>query len=205
MTRLLHIEASPRGEKSQSSAMARAYIREKLARYPDLVVDTIDLWEEVIPAFEGDKTAAKMTFFGDGTLEGTLKTAWDEVKTVIDRFSAADHYVVSAPMWNGGIPYRLKQYIDVITQPGELFGFDPEKGYFGLLDGKSARLVLTSGVWSESAGPEFGSDFQESYLTWWFRTIGVNDIKVVSFRPSMLQADPAAAYETALDAARSGT
>ncbi len=41
----------------------------------------------------------------------------------------ADHYVFAVPIWNGGLPYRLKQYIDIITQLGISFNFDPEKGY----------------------------------------------------------------------------
>jgi putative NADPH-quinone reductase len=32
-------------------------------------------------------------------------------------------------MWNFGIPYKLKHYIDVLTQPGQTFNFDPTTGY----------------------------------------------------------------------------
>ena len=34
------------------------------------------------------------------------------------------------------MPYILKQFIDVISQPGMIFRFDPETGYTGLLENK---------------------------------------------------------------------
>ena len=202
MRRLLHIQASPRGADSQSAELARTYISALSRRHPDLLVDTLDLWREDVPAFDGDKAAAKMTFFGVGELEGRLRTAWDEVLEVIERFAAADHYVISSPMWNGGIPYRLKQYIDLITQPGHLFRFDPDAGYTGLLQDKSATLALTAGVWSPDAPSGFGTDFQQRYLEWWLRLVGVEAIETLPFRPSMLQADPASAFSATLQAAR---
>ena len=50
-------------------------------------------------------------------------------------------------MWNAGIPYILKQFIDVVSQPGMVFGFDPEPGYTGLLTGRKAAVVYTSAVY----------------------------------------------------------
>lgn len=31
-------------------------------------------------------------------------------------------------MWNGGIPYRLKHYVDLIPQRSLLWGLKPETG-----------------------------------------------------------------------------
>jgi len=39
-----------------------------------------------------------MTFLGYGVLEGKLKTAWDEVIGVTNRFKSADDYLISVPM-----------------------------------------------------------------------------------------------------------
>jgi len=89
-----------------------------------------------------------MSFFGVGQLEGAKQTAWDRIVEVTERFKAADYYVLGVPMWNGGIPYRLKLYIDIITQPGLLFGFDPAKGYFGLLKDKKATVIYVPQAYS---------------------------------------------------------
>jgi len=58
MTKLLHIIASPRGADSQSNTLASAYIEARRAADPGLAIDTIDLWRENLPEFDGDKAAA---------------------------------------------------------------------------------------------------------------------------------------------------
>ena len=150
MSRLLYIKASPRGAASKSSAVADVYVAALRERLPDLVVDTLDLAQEKLPDFDGDKVAAKMAVIAGQTQEGSQKSAWDEIAAVANRFISADRYLIAVPMWNGGIPYRLKQYIDVIHQPGLLWGLDPQTGYFGLLKNKKAVLALTSGAYGLS-------------------------------------------------------
>ncbi len=202
MTRLLHIIASPRGEDSQSNSLANAYIKARTSAAPELSIDTLDLWQANLPEFDGDKAAAKMTFFGVGEMDSTRLTAWDQVVEITQRFIDADHYVFAVPMWNGGIPYKLKQYIDIITQPGLTFGFDPDAGYSGLLKNKKASVFYTSGVYAPGVEPKYGSDFHSTYLSWWLNTIGVTDIETISFQPSLLTADPAGDMELAVDKAR---
>ena len=43
------------------------------------------------------------------------------------RLAQADRVLISTPMWNFGIPYKLKQWFDLIVQPGITFRFDPAK------------------------------------------------------------------------------
>lgn len=190
MTQILYITASPRGEMSQSGKLAEAYLAARQSAQPDVTIDRLDLWRADLPEFAGDKAAAKMTFFGVGDMDGPRQSAWDQVVAVTNRFTQADQYVLSVPMWNGGIPYKLKQYIDIITQPGLLFGFDPEAGYSGLLSGKSARVFYTSGVYAPGAPAKYGTDHHSTYLDWWLDFIGVTEIETVRFQPSLLTADP---------------
>ena len=68
---------------------------------------------------------------------GRQAAAWPAVQRTFARFDA--EYLFSVPMWNGGVPYILKQLIDVISQPGLVFGFDPEKGATPVCCGASAR------------------------------------------------------------------
>ena len=198
MTRLLHIVASPRGQLSKSNALASEYVANVAAKTPGLTVDTLDLWAEDLPAFDGDFSNAKMTFFGDGEMDTAKRAAWDKVEAITQRFLAADHYVLGVPMWNGGVPYKLKHYIDVITQPGLLFGFDPEQGYFGLLEDKKAHVFYSAGVFAPGADRKYGEDYHSAYLEWWFGLVGIADVETVRLQPSILNADPAAAFETAL-------
>lgn len=203
MTKLLYIKASPRGADSESSALADAYLQALRAHHSGLDVDVLDLAKERIPDFDGDKVAAKMTVMSGQSDGGAHKTAWDEIVAVANRFVAADRYLLAVPMWNGGIPYRLKQYIDVIHQPGHLWGLDPKTGYFGLLKNKKAVLALTSGAYGPSMpSPAFGVDHHSTYLRSWLNQAGVTDIDELRFQPSLLTADPERSFKAAVAAAQ---
>ena len=202
MSRLLFIQASPRGAASRSVAVAQSYLAALQAQHSDLEVDTIELWQAGLPEFDGNRAAAKLTVFGGQTPEGTLKTAWDEISEIAGRFTAADHYLFAIPMWNGGIPYKLKQYIDIIHQPGLTFGFDPAKGYSGLLRNKKATLVYTSGAFSTAfPQPAFGEDFQSTYMRSWLNQAGVTEIEEIRYQPTILTATPDADFAAAKAAA----
>jgi FMN-dependent NADH-azoreductase len=105
-------------------------------------------------------------------------------------------------MWNAGIPYILKQFIDVVSQPGLVFGFDPEAGYRSLLRGKKAAVIYTSAVFGPGRGPAFGSDFQQPYFSDWLRWAGVEEISEVAFRPNLATADAETGRQAARAAAR---
>lgn len=189
MTKLLYIKASPRSA-SRSIAVADAYLEALKAKNPTLEVDVLDPWTAGLPEFDGDRANAKLTVFGGGTNEGRQATLWEEITTIAARFTAADQYLFAVPMWNGGIPYKLKQLIDIIHQPGLTFGFDPASGYFGLLQNKRAVIVYTSGAYSQAfPSPAFGVDHQSTYLTAWLNQAGVSDIREIRYQPTILTAD----------------
>ncbi len=201
MTRLLFIKASPRDE-SRSVQVAQAYLDALRARTPDLVVDTLALWNEPLPDFDGDRANAKLAVITGAGHDAAQRTQWDEITAIANRFAAADIYLFAVPMWNGGIPYRLKQYIDIIHQPGLLFGLDPATGYFGLLQGKRAVLVYTSGAFSPAApSPAFGTDHHSTYMRAWLNQAGITDLAEIRYQPTLLDPDSDAAFARARAAA----
>ena len=165
MTKLLFIQASPRGEQSKSIEVAQTYLDALKATNPALEVDVLPLWETELPAFDGDKAAAKLNVIFGKDQNAMQKTAWDQIVEIATRFIAADRYLFAVADVEWHVPYRLKQYIDIIHQPGLLFGLKPETGYFGLLENKHATLVLTSGAFADSRpSPAFGVDHHSTYL-----------------------------------------
>ena len=187
MTRLLHISASPRGEESESLRIAGTFLDVYRDVNPRDEIETWDLWDGTLPEFGRAAAAAKMSVLGGGVLAGDEASAWHDVQAAIGRFLAADRLLFSVPMWNAGIPYILKQFIDVVSQPGTIFGVDPHAGYDHLLagSGKKAAVIYTSGVWGPDLGPEFGSDFQSTYFADWLRWTGIADITVIRFHPTL--------------------
>ncbi|MUL77208.1 FMN-dependent NADH-azoreductase [Mycolicibacterium sp. CBMA 226] len=202
MTKLLYLQASSRKRDSRSSQIATAYLDVLTAANPDLEIDILDLWDTELPAFDGDKAAAKMNVIKGAEQDGVGQTAWDEIVAIADRFVSADRYLIASPMWNSGIPYRLKHFIDLVHQPGILWSLDREAGYQGLLTGKHATLVLTSGVYAPGvAEPAFGVDHHAAYLRMWLNQAGVQQVDEVRFQPTMLTGDPAGDLTKALEAA----
>jgi FMN-dependent NADH-azoreductase len=189
MTALLHISASPRGDRSESRAIAETFLDVYRDVHPDHTVEHFDLWDGSLPEFGPAAAHAKMAVFAGDTPSGDGAAAWLAAGQTFERFAAADKYLFSIPMWNAGVPYILKQFIDVISQPGMVFGFDPVEGYTGLVTAKKAAVVYTGAVYGVGRGPRFGSDFQMPYMRDWLQWAGVHDIVEVEFRPNLATDD----------------
>jgi FMN-dependent NADH-azoreductase len=197
MPKLLHISASPRGERSESLALAAAFLDGYRRLNPGDEVEEWDLWDGSLPEFGPAAAAAKMDVFAGQEPTGAGAEAWRRARAAFERFAAADKYLFSVPMWNAGVPYILKQFIDVVSQPGMVFGFDGELGYSGLVTGRRAAVIYTSAVYGEGRGPAFGADFQAPYLESWLRWAGITDIASVEFRPNLATTEVGARREQA--------
>jgi FMN-dependent NADH-azoreductase len=153
-------------------------------------------------AFGPPAAAAKMAVFAGADPDGDEAVAWRAAAQTFERFDAYDHYLFSVPMWNHSVPYILKQFIDVVSQPGMVFGFDPVEGYTGLLREKKAAVIYTGAVWGPERTTAFGKDFLTPYFNDWLRWAGVDDIVEIHFQPNLATADPRPARVAAQEAAR---
>ena len=83
--------------------------------------------------------------FGQGTYH-SFKPLEPDLRDFMDKVAWADHFVLIAPMWWGGLPARLKGLFDRAFVPG--LAFDPRNKKHGmpspLLTGRSARFIVTS-------------------------------------------------------------
>lgn len=194
MATLLYIEVSPRKDRSHSINVANAFLDDYAKANPNDTIDRLDLWAEDLPQFDGDMLNAKYRVMHSEDHTAAEKDAWSTVESFAGRFNAADKYVFSIPMWNFGIPYILKHYIDVITQPGITWSFDPETGYSGLASGKAVAIYSSVGEYHEGSGAE-AMDFQKPYFESWLAFIGINDISRVIVAPTLGTPDEVAAAE----------
>ena len=187
--RLLHISASPRARQSESLALAATFVEAYSESHEGVVVDHWDLWDGTLPQFGPDAAAAKMAVFAGRQPEDGPAEAWAQAAAAFERFAGYHRLLFSVPMWNAGVPYILKQFIDVVSQPGMVFGFDPVNGYTGLLRGRKAAVIYTSAVYGPDRGPAFGADFQRPFFDDWLRWAGIEDITEITFRPDLVTAD----------------
>jgi FMN-dependent NADH-azoreductase len=184
MASILHIVASPRVE-SYSTRVAKAFLDSYRQTRPDDRIEVLDLYKAEIPPFLAPQAKAKYAVAAGQTPRDEAEAAWLPVIETINHFKSFDKYVVSSPMWNFGVPYRLKQYIDVIVQPSLTVSYSPEKGYMGLVAGKPLMLILARGGVYPVGNPCETFDFQESYLRSIFGFIGFRDIQSIYIQGTM--------------------
>lgn len=181
MPTLLHISASPLTDRSFSGRVADAFVSAWRVANPGGVVDTLNVWEEDLPDFDAIGASWKVKAMSGQAPNAEEAALFERVHAVGKRFLAADRYLFSVPMWNFNVPYRLKHYIDLLVTPGVTFGFDPAKGYFGLVPSdRPVQLVLSRGGTYYAPGePLAALEFQESYLRGILGFIGLTNVETL--------------------------
>ena len=176
MGKILHIHSSPKGARSTCGRMAGTFLEAYCAANPGAEIETLSLFDTDLPEFGDDLTTAKFApIFGD-EINTEQQNKWQGVLDIIARFDAADKLVISTPMWNGSIPYKLKHYIDILVQPLVTFGANMETGeHFGLLRDRPVQFILTRS--SVPVGDPF--DNQLPYLKSVFDFMGLKDHRFV--------------------------
>lgn len=186
MARLLYIETSPRKQRSASIEAAKTFIDEYERTHPGDVVETLDLWATHLPEFDGHIIDSKYVILHGLEHTDEQRKAWKGVEDVIEQFTKADKYLFSLPMWNFGIPYKLKHYIDVIVQPGYTFSFSPEEGYKGLVTDKPISVIYArGGAYGSGTGAE-SYDLQKAYLEHILGFIGFKDFQTLLVEPTLV-------------------
>jgi len=194
-----YIECSPRGERSHSTKIAQAYIEQAKKNIPDLELNHINPWSLNLPEFDGDMLNAKYSVIRGTDPSADEVSAWSNVKKIFDEFNNADHYLFSVPMWNFNIPYKLKHYIDIITQPGMSWSYTPDDGYKGLMTDKTATIIYATGDgYGDGTGFE-SFDMQKPYVNLWLTFLGFKKIERVVIDRTLFDAETA--EKNALDVA----
>ncbi len=184
MARVLHIQASPRGEASYSNRCAWAFLEAYREVRPEDVIETLDLASAPPVPFHGEAAMAKMAVMAGQEPDPAEARVWEHVVRTIDHFKKADKVLLSSPMWNFSVPYPLKHYIDVIIQPRETFRYTGPGQVEGLAGGRPMTLILArGGRYAEGSGHE-ALDRQKPYLALAFGFIGFEDIRSILIEPT---------------------
>lgn len=194
MSRILYIQASPRGKRSHCIAVADALVKTYKQKYPDDEIVTLNVFDASIPNFDGPAVQAKYTILHGKPHSDEEKHVWKNVEEVIEQFKSADKYVLALPMWNFSIPYRLKQYIDLLVQPGYTFSYSEDAGYRGLVVGKPMLVVYARGGEYPPGSDAEAFDLQSKYIELIFGFMGFENIRSVVVEPT-LQGGPDVAAE----------
>lgn len=192
---ILHIHASPRTEGSHAYGLASAFFENLATSGQAVQRDTLNLWEEGLPAVDERFLSVKTKVANGEELANGERVLWSHVENLIARIKSADVIVWSVPMWNFGSPYIVKQFIDVVTQYGYLFTIN-ESGYAGLLQDKPTLLTLSrGGSYTQGSGAE-AYDQQEPSLRGILGFWGIQDV-TVAYAENTMGGDEAKAASVA--------
>ncbi len=180
MANLLYVEASPRKQRSASIEIAQAFLTAYCAAHPADSVETVDVWQLEMPEFNGLALDAKYAALNGVERTPEQAAIWARISELARPLREADKLVFSLPMWNFGIPYKLKHYVDVVSQKDLLFTFD-ERGLNGLLGGKKALAIYARGAefGPDSQTPAASWDLQAGYMDLWFRFTGITEVSAL--------------------------
>ena len=176
--RLLNIVSSPRGSGSASIGVANAFLEAYRQACPDVMVDTLNVWEEKLPDFDQEAIGAKYKGVNKERMDpGREAAVWEKIQELAERFQQADRIVLGVPMWNFAYPYKLKQLIDLVCQRHMLFTYDGNE-YGPLLKTPRAFVVyVRGGTYAEdSPTPASQFDHQKGYINFWLKFIGVKEV-----------------------------
>ncbi|MCA9921367.1 MAG: NAD(P)H-dependent oxidoreductase [Anaerolineales bacterium] len=180
--KLLHIIATPRGEKSRTLSISREFLDTMQKKYPRADVEELNLFDVDLPAVSGDTVDAKYVLMSGGVLDDATQESWKRIADYATEFLSFDIYLITVPMWNFSVPYQLKHYIDVIMQAGFLFRFT-ESGAEGLAKNKKMICITSRGSDYSPGSPINALDYQEPYLRTVFSLAGIEDITFFNAQP----------------------
>src|SRR4030081_4013209 len=98
--RLLNIESSPRGSRSASIAVTKAFVEAYRQACPGVMVDTLNVWEEKLPDFDQEAIGAKYKGINKEPMDPAEAAVWDKIQELAARFRRADRTVRGVPMWD---------------------------------------------------------------------------------------------------------
>lgn len=176
MSHILHIDASPRGDRSVSRTLAKEFIESWKSVHPEDTITYRDLGHNPVPFITETWIAASFTPPDQHTPE--MADAIHLSNQLVDELLAADRYVFSIPMYNFAIPANFKAYVDQILRAGRTFAVDAN-GYHGLVQDKQALLILAQGGTYPEGSPGYDYDLQTPYLKLILGFMGITDQQFV--------------------------
>jgi FMN-dependent NADH-azoreductase len=142
MSTLLKIDVSTRGHLSISRKLSSLFLEQWREAHADCAVIERDIAATDLPFLEFPWIIANLTRSSTRTeQQEALLVPSDEL---IAELQKADEYVIATPMYNFGIPAKLKAYVDHIVRSGLTFTMNADGSYTGLLSGKKATVIIAS-------------------------------------------------------------
>jgi len=169
--KIYHIDSSARKAESVSKSLAKLLV-DKIKKPSDTVK-----YRDVsigLPFVSGIKGAGFIIPENERTeADKKLFKISDEL---VKEFKECDTLVISAPIYNFGVPACLKAWFDLIARNGETFNYT-DKGPVGIITNiKKAYLLIVSGGVPVNSPVDFCTPWLKQALNF----LGVNNIEIIA-------------------------
>ncbi|EMI22987.1 acyl carrier protein phosphodiesterase [Rhodopirellula maiorica SM1] len=182
MTHLLHIDSSPRSDRSHTRRLTAEFVQRWRDTHPGGTVTYRDIGRNPLPHVTESWIAAAFTppKHRNESMQLALRLS-DEL---VDEFLQADLIVAGIPFYNFGMPSGFKAYVDQIVRVGRTFAFDPANRvspYTPLVHGKRMIAVISRGDGGYGpGGRNQHHNHLDSHLATVLQFIGVNQLEIVA-------------------------
>lgn len=175
MTHILHLDSSPRGDRSHSRSVTRSVVEALQGAHPDATVTYRDLGRQPVPSVSEDWIVA--AYAPPEAQTEASHTAIAVSDALIDELLVADIVVAGAPMYNFSIPAAFKLWIDQVVRPGRTFSYP---SFEGLATGKRAIVVTARGGAGYGPGEQMEAmNAEDPYIKLIFGFIGIKDVEFI--------------------------
>ena len=173
MAHILHLDASPRDERSISRQLSREFMEAWRQLHPADSGVYRDVGHCPVPHVTEAWVVGAFTPPETQPADARAAMRWSDV--LIDEFLAADRYVFGVPMHNFSVPSTFKAYVDQIVRVGRTFSADGK----GLVSDKKMAIITARGGNYAPGNPMQAMDYQEPWLYAIFGFIGITDITFI--------------------------
>jgi FMN-dependent NADH-azoreductase len=179
--RVLHVISSPRGERSRSLAVAQHF----LSHLDGAATEELDLWATALPDLDGAMIESRYRLIHGQSVERGFEAQWDDLRARVDHLLSFELWLFSTPMWNFGLPYRLKHYLDLVIQPTMAFTNDSSGSVTPHGTDKVAVLIGAGALDIRPGAPLEALDFQLAHLAQCLRVyFGVPEVHEIRTCPT---------------------
>lgn len=196
--KLLHVDASPKSERSNSRALARHFVECLRAHNAKLDIDYLDLMEHPPAHIDESFTIAAYTPTEQRT--AAMEQALAPSTALCKRVLEADALLFAMPMHNFSYPSVFKAFIDNIIRAELTYVVDGSGQFIGQLVRHKALFITTRGTDMRAGMPLSHLDALTPSLKAAFGFIGVQDLAFVNAQPTQFAAKEE--REEALERAR---
>lgn len=176
MPYILRIDSSSRTTNSHSRRIADDIESTLVASLPNLTVRRRDLADANLPHIANETIEGFYT--PPENMTPSLMEATALSDELIKELKGADALIISAPMYNFGVPSALKAWIDQIMRINATFSYG-DVGFQGLVPVRKAYLALAYGSAGYTEGQPFAAmNFLEPYLVSLMGFLGIKNTEV---------------------------